>query len=601
MTATELPRWDVTDVFPSIGSREFASAREQLGAGLVRLTALYDEHDVRAGDDKQVDDATVAAFDEVVGATNELMEEVRLLGAFLSSYVSTDSRDALASGEQSALQAELAQLARLRSRFDAWVGSLGADGLTARSTVADDHAYPLARSEERARHQMTEAEEGLHSDLMLTGSMAWNRLWGVFTSQLAVDVDGPNGGTGLSMSQVRNLAYHADADTRRAAYDAELSAWEANAEPIVAALNAIKGETSLINRRRGWPDDLEPALAANGVDRATLDAMQSACIASFPDFRRYLRAKATMLGHDGGLPFHDLFAPVGALAPREWDSATADVTRAFGSYSPVLADLVRRATDDQWIDAEPRSGKRDGAFCMGVKDDRSLVLMNYDGSFRSVQTLAHELGHAYHNTTLAHRTPLQRQLPMALAETASIFCETIMIEEGLRTAEGDDRLAVIEGDLQAACQVVVDIHSRFLFESSFFAARAKRTLSVQETSQLMLDAQDATYGDGLDPSFRHQYMWAAKPHYYSSTFYNWPYTFGLLFGLGLYAQYQSDPERFRGSYDDLLSSCGLGSARDLAGRFGIDVADEAFWTASLDVIRRRIDDFVSLASSSSSS
>jgi len=233
---------------------------------------------------------------------------------------------------------------------------------------------------------------------------------------------------------------------------------------------------------------------------------------------------------------------------------------------------------------------------MPMQGERSVVLMNYDGSFRSVQTLAHELGHAYHNTTLADRTPLQRQLPMALAETASIFCETIMIEEGLRNAEGDDRIAVIEGDLSSACQVVVDIHSRFLFESAFFEARAKRTLSVAETCALMAEAQEATYGDGLDRDVRHSYMWAAKPHYYTSTFYNWPYTFGLLFGLGLYARYREEPDRFRSSYDDLLSSCGLGSARDLASRFGIDVADEAFWTASLDVIRTRIDDFCKISS-----
>jgi len=225
------------------------------------------------------------------------------------------------------------------------------------------------------------------------------------------------------------------------------------------------------------------------------------------------------------------------------------------------------------------------------------VLMNYDGSFRSVQTLAHELGHAYHNTTLAHRTALQRQLPMALAETASIFCETIMVEEGLRTTDGDDRLAVIEGDLQAACQVVVDIHSRFLFERNFCAARAKRTVSAAEACQLMGDAQQATYGDGL--SELHPYMWAAKPHYYSSAFYNWPYTFGLLFGLGLYARYVDDPERFKDGYDDLLSSCGLASAVDLAAGFDIDVRDGAFWAASLRVLQDRIDEFVALAAGAS--
>src|SRR5688572_21142521 len=167
---------------------------------------------------------------------------------------------------------------------------------------------------------------------------------------------------------------------------------------------------------------------------------------------------------------------------------------------------------------------------MGVTDDRSAVLLNFDGSFNSVQTLAHELGHAYHNVTLAGRTPLQRQLPMALAETASIFCETIMVEAGLGAADGAARLEIVEGDLQGACQVVVDIHSRFLFEQAVFGARARRTISAAEACELMLDAQDRTYGDALDPNARHPWMWAAKPHYYGSTFYNWPYTFGLLFG-----------------------------------------------------------------------
>jgi oligoendopeptidase F len=318
---------------------------------------------------------------------------------------------------------------------------------------------------------------------------------------------------------------------------------------------------------------------------------------ALPDFRRYLRAKAKLLGRgaDAGLPFFDLFAPLGDGDARAWDDATAAVSSTFATYSPDLERLARRAVDERWIDAEPRDGKRDGAFCMGLTDDRSLVLLNFDGSFRSVQTLAHELGHAYHNVTLAQRTPLQRQLPMALAETASIFCETIMVQHGLATAAEGERLALIEGDLQSACQVVVDIHSRFLFERSFCEARAKRTVSSAEACQLMLDAQDATYGDGLDPELRHPYMWAAKPHYYSSAFYNWPYTFGLLFGLGLYARYTEDPDRFRGGYDDLLSSCGLASAADLAGRFGIDVRSGDFWASSLRVLQDRIDEFVALA------
>jgi oligoendopeptidase F len=211
-----------------------------------------------------------------------------------------------------------------------------------------------------------------------------------------------------------------------------------------------------------------------------------------------------------------------------------------------------------------------------------------------VQTLAHELGHAYHNTNLGERTPLQRQTPMALAETASIFCETILVETALATTPPEGRLGLLDTDLQGACQVVVDIHSRFLFESDLYERRARQALSVTELNELMLDAQLRAYGQGLDPDARHPYMWAVKGHYFTP-FYNWPYTFGLLFGIGLYARYREDPDRFRSGYDDLLSSTGLEDAAGLASRFGIDVRSTGFWSSSLDVLRSRIEAFCGLA------
>src|SRR4029450_11063797 len=194
----------------------------------------------------------------------------------------------------------------------------------------------------------------------------------------------------------------------------------------------------------------------------------------------------------------------------------------FGAYGGTLGGIVDRAIREQWIDAEPRDGKRGGAFCMDFFDDRSLVFLNWTGSVDSAQTTAHELGHAYHNTQLAHRTPLQRRLPAALAETASIFCETLVVEEGLERLQGADRLALLDVDLQGSAQVVVDIHSRFLFETELFARRQKRTLGVNEMNEMMLAAQDSAYGDGLDQATAHPYMWAVKPHYYGFHYYNWP-------------------------------------------------------------------------------
>ena len=265
---------------------------------------------------------------------------------------------------------------------------------------------------------------------------------------------------------------------RRAAYEAELAAWPTVALPLAAAMNAIKGEADIVNRRRRWAGPLDASLFANCVDRTTFDAMEEAVVASLPDFRRFLQAKARLHGYAGGLRWWDLFAPApvqaGAVA---WDDGTGIVSRAFGSYSGALGGLAARAFDERWVDAEPRDGKRGGAFCMRFFDDRSLVLMNWSDSFDSVQTLAHELGHAYHNTNLAGRTPLQRQLPMALAETASIFCETLVVAAGLASAGSDaERLALLDVDLQGATQVVVDIHSRLLFETAVFARRAHRTL-----------------------------------------------------------------------------------------------------------------------------
>ena len=247
------------------------------------------------------------------------------------------------------------------------------------------------------------------------------------------------------------------------------------------------------------------------------------------------------------------------------------------------------------MDAAPREGKVGGAFCMPFIGDRSLVLLNWSGSVESAQTTAHELGHAYHNTTLAGRTALQRRLPMALAETASIFCETLVVEAGLARLEGTDRLSLLDVDLQGATQVVVDIHSRFLFETEVFARRQRRTLGVSELDELMLQAQADAYGDGLDQATAHRHMWVLKPHYYGSHFYNWPYTYGLLFGLGLFAKYHDDPDRFRGGYDDLLSRAGMETAEELGASFGLDVSGEEFWTASLDVLRGRMAEYEQLA------
>ena len=398
------------------------------------------------------------------------------------------------------------------------------------------------------------------------------------------------------MSVVRNLADEADRDLRRRAYEAELGAWKQAAVPLAAALNSIKGEVNVLAKKRGWQSPLDASLFDSNIDRETLEAMMTAARESYPDFRRYLTAKAQVLGLPR-LAWYDLFAPVGkSNKVWEYDQAAQFIIEQFGAYSSRLSNFAARAFREQWIDAEPRVGKVDGAYCTPLRKDESRVFANYKSSYGGVSTLAHELGHGYHNLNLAHRTILQRDTPMTLAETASIFCETIIREAALRNADRQEQLMILEASLQSSCQVVVDISSRFLFEQRVFEAREQRDLSVDELNNLMLEAQRETYGDGLDESALHAYMWAMKPHYYSTeiSFYNYPYMFGLLFGLGLYARYKEDTEKFKTGYDELLSSTGLADAASLAHQFGINIRSVDFWRASLDIVRRDIDLFEEL-------
>jgi oligoendopeptidase F len=593
----DLPRWSVADVHESLTARSFTDALERAGAELTRVEALFEQHGVRGVESRPVTPDDGEAADEVLDAFNDVSEQLQVLWATIYATVATDSRDEPAQALLSEVSVLDARTAPLLARLAVWVESLDVGELAGVSERVREHAGPLTRLAARAEHQMSEAEEGLYAELATTGSSAWSRLMRDVTSQLTAPVRFPDGHEEtLAMPAVRGLASHPDPLVRRAAYDAELAAWPTVATPVAAALNAIKGEANTVNQRRRWASPLDASLYANSVSRPTFDAMQSAVVDSLGDFRRWMRVKAGLHGHRGGLPWWDLVAPLPFTSTEvSWDEGVRIVRDAFGTYSPQLAGLVDRALDERWIDAGPRPGKTGGAFCMPFVEGRSLVLLNWSGSVDSAQTTAHELGHAYHNTTLAGRTPLQRRLPMALAETASIFCETLTVDAGLASRQGADRLALLDVDLLGATQVVVDIHSRFLFETEVFARRQRRTLGVRELDELMLGAQADAYGDGLDQSTAHPHMWVLKPHYYGSHFYNWPYTYGLLFGLGLFARFREDPERFRAGYDDLLSRAGMDTAEELGAAFGLDVTDVAFWTASLDVLRGRMEEYERLA------
>jgi oligoendopeptidase F len=587
----------MTVVYPSMDSQAFAEGFSSVVQHINDLAKLFDTHHIKKQTlSPPLDHDLIQSFDTVIERYNTVLEATRTLSVYITCFVTTNSHDTLAQARLSELQQSTVILSQLGTRFSAWIGSLDVEALIERSPIAREHAFMLRKAKLRAEHLMAPPEENLASELNLSAGTAWEKLHGDVTSQLTVWLEHNGQRQELPMSMVRNLAYETDREVRRHAYEAELEGWKRVALPLAASLNSIKGEVNTLSRRRDWDSPLEASLLDNNIDRQTLDAMLTAARESFPDFRRYLHAKARVLGLPR-LTWYDLFAPV-SQDERVWqyDDASAFIIEQFGTFSSKLSSFAARAFREQWIDAEPREGKQDGAYCTPLREDESRVFANYKAAFGGVSTLAHELGHGYHNLNLAKHTPLQRSTPMALAETASIFCETIIRNAALQKAGRQEQIAILEASLQGSCQVVVDITSRFLFEQRVFERRKQRELSIDELNDLMLEAQRETYGNGLDEMVLHPYMWAMKPHYYSSkvSFYNYPYMFGLLFGLGLYARYQKDEDSFKTSYDDLLSSTGLADAATLAGQFGIDIRSVDFWRSSLDIVRADIQQFEEL-------
>ncbi len=600
MTQQSPPHWDLTNVFPALDSPEFEKALQALITQIDAFETFFSEKVLPNEAQASADLAKIA--DEIINRFNKSNDLAETIGAYIYSFITTDSFNQLAKRMLSQFEQVEVRLRMLGVQSQQWIGSI-ADKLPEvfqNSDVAKTHAFFLNETAEQSRYLMTEAEESLAAALSLSGTSGWDKLQGTVTSQMKIPFELDGEVQELSSPALINLHSHPDEDVRRRAYNAEMEAWESVLEPLAAAMNGIKGAVNTLNERRGREDALHSSIDAARIDRETLNAMLEAMKDSFPVFRRYFHAKAKRLGKEK-LPWWDLFAPVGSAEKTySYEEASAFILEQFGKFSPKLKDLAARAFNENWIDAEQRVGKRGGAFCMGVPNVKeSRILSNFDGTFDQVSTLAHELGHAFHNECIfdAGKTSLQGQTPMTLAETASIMCETVVVNAILeQTTDPDEELAILETALIGSSQVIVDIYSRYLFEKEVFERRADAELSAEELSEIMERAQKATYGDALDEEHLHKYMWTWKPHYYSAdlSFYNYPYAFGLLFATGLYAIYEQRGDEFVPDYINLLASTGEGRAAELAVRFGINIRDKKFWADSLKVIEKQVDRYCEL-------
>ena len=516
------------------------------------------------------------------------------LALYASLRQSTNTRDADAGSRMGQIMSILSGTAAPQAAFRAWASKLpNLMELVRQDPELADYAFLFENIADSSRHLLEGKGEEIMAKMGMSGGDAWSDLQSYLTSTVPVSYRG----TTTNLSSIRNLAYDADPQVRKDAYEAEIACYERIRDAVAFALNSIKLETISSCQLRGYESPLSRTLKHSHMERKTLDAMFEAIDEYASKFWQYLKAKAKALGHQNGLPWYDLFAPMGNSSTRfTAESARDYLVNLFAGFDSELSDMVARAFDEAWIDFYPRDGKQGGAFCAGVEHlNQSRILTNFDGTFSDVVTLAHELGHAFHNQCISDHRVLNRDYSMPVAETASTFNECVVMASAIAGAKDrSEKLALIESQLQDATQIICDIYSRYRFETAVFANREEQFMHADTLCQLMLEAQKQSYGDGLDHSCLHPYMWVCKGHYYGPTFYNFPYAFGGLFARGLYARYEKEGASFVPKYKQLLHTTPIATAEDTAKVAGIDLTDKEFWRGALQIIADQIDLFCQL-------
>ena len=595
------PRWDMSNIYPSLESKEFQAAIEDYKKQVAALEKFF-KNKLSKTDVKSKAKELAPLVGQAIDRINKIQTLSATIVPFIYAFVTTDSRDKVAMRVMSEFEQASLPMRKLSVQFEAWVGKIAPklDKVVKANKSAAAHEFMLKESAEQSKYLMSDSEEGLAAEMSLSGGNAFEKLQGTVTSQLSVDFELDGKTQKLPMPALINLRSHPDESVRHRAYDAENQAWESVKETLAACLNGVKGEANTLNKRRGREDALHSALDAARLDRKTLKAMLGAMEDLFPMFRKYFKAKAKKLGKEK-LAWWDVFAPMGKTDKvYSFDEARDFVLENFGKFSPDLSAFAHALSIITGSMPSNAMANAEVDFVWafpGVKESR--ILVNFDGSFDQVSTIADELGHGFHNNCAfeAHKTQLQQLTPMTLAETASTMCETIVTEAVLASAKDpQEELAVLEAQIQGAAQIIVDIYSRYLFEKEVFERRAEAELSADDFNEIMERAQKSAYGDGLDERYLQKFMWTWKPHYYSSglSFYNFPYAFGLLFATGLYAIYRKRGAAFVEDYKNLLASTGEANAADLAKRFGINIRTKKFWEDSLAIIGKRIERYCEL-------
>lgn len=574
------------------------------------LNVLYSGYQDQAfqSDLKKVDlvNHNYQAFAESLGTKNEtetlrdimqMAEEYEILTRrlydFCSLQQSANTSDMESASYLEILMQKVNEVTRYMTMVDKYIAGIeDLDQAIGEDSLLNEYREHFRRVKDYDKYMLCEETEEALARMDISGGQAWSNLQSYLTSTVKVNYKGEE----VTLSEIRNKAYSADPEVRKSAYEAELACYDQIKDSVAYSLNSIKMQEWTICRLRGYASPLDKVLYKSHMERATLEALIAAMKEYFPNFHGYLRTKAEALGYSNGLPWYDLFAPMGDCSTKYTvQDARKYLIHTFEVVNPRMAEIINRAFEEEWIDFFPRKGKVGGAFCSGLLGEKEFrILTNFGGEFTDIVTLAHELGHGYHDFMTHGNRPLNMDYSMPVAETASTFNENVITNYAIDHAKDDqEKLALIENQLTDLVQIICDIYSRFLFESKVVDNRESSFMSADQLCEFMKDAQKEAYGDGLDPEFLHPYMWVCKSHYYipGLGFYNFPYAFGGLFARGLYQKYCEEGAAFFDKYNLMLKETPVKSVEDVAKICDIDLTSKEFWLKTLHSFDGTIEEF----------
>ncbi|WP_139491818.1 M3 family oligoendopeptidase [Brevibacillus dissolubilis] len=540
-----------------------------------------------------------ASWVELLTGYQDTASQIKELSSFGSCMSAQDLGDQNAKLLVGSVRKVSADFASLRSRLEEVAQNVPQDQWE--KLLASPSLKPLAFNlneiREKAADKMAAELEILANDLSVSGYHAYPDLYNTIVGKMSIPYTQDGEEKQLSVSQAANMLLSTDPQVRTAMSEKWEEAWAHNADLFAHALNHLGGFRLALYRHRGWESVLREPVSGSRMTQETLDAMWEAINQGKDRMVEYLNRKAKLLGKEK-LGWHDVSVPLGSSETKiPYDQAAHFIIDQFRQFSPKMADFAQRAFAEGWIEAEDRPGKRPGGFCANFPvSKQSRIFLTYGGTQSNVATIAHELGHAYHNFVTSDLPALTTAFAMNVAETASTFAEIIVADAALKLAKDDDeRILLLEDKLERSVAFFMNIHARFIFEQDFYEHRKNGLVSVGTLNELMVSAQKEAFREAL--ADYHPHFWAAKAHFYNTgvPFYNYPYTFGYLFSLSVYARALEEGTGFEDKYVELLRDTGRMTVEELAQKhLGADVTKTDFWSGGVRLVLEDVEQFLAL-------